>query len=133
MAAGRQASARRPVRGAACAVSPRSGTHRRGTGRDRETGQRQVCRRFCRARWPDAQISSLFAQKALSYFPLPALRPINVLIGSHAQASVRAVTVNSRSRKSQADFIMYEMVGEQADRFAAVECMLQLRDDSLNQ
>ena len=28
---------------------------------------------------------------------------------------------------------MYEMVGEQADRFAAVECMLQLRDDSLNQ
>src|SRR5947208_1028130 len=30
-------------------------------------------------------------------------------------------------------FIMYEMVGEQADRFAAVECMLQLRDDGLNQ
>src|SRR4051794_37201100 len=30
-------------------------------------------------------------------------------------------------------FIMYEMVGEQADRFATVECMLQLRDDSLNQ
>ena len=28
---------------------------------------------------------------------------------------------------------MDEMVGEQADRFAAVACMLQLRDDRLNQ
>lgn len=28
---------------------------------------------------------------------------------------------------------MDEMVGEQADRFAAIECTPQLRDDSLNQ
>ena len=28
---------------------------------------------------------------------------------------------------------MDEVVSEQADRFAAIECMLQLRDDGLNQ
>ena len=28
---------------------------------------------------------------------------------------------------------MYEMMGQQADRFAAIECMLQLCDDILNQ
>ena len=28
---------------------------------------------------------------------------------------------------------MDEVVGEQADRFAAIKCMLQLRDDGLNQ